>query len=611
MLSSIYRKQRKIEKDSSGAGRVEVSLSYFEIYNDKVFDLFESPELRTLAGLPIRDNNGKTVVAGLSERPCSTLRDFEQLYDEANVNRSTSATKLNAHSSRSHAILQVKVKQISEERTTVSQVSAIDLAGSEDNRRTDNNKERLVESSAINKSLFVLAQCVDAISKKQPRIPYRESKMTRILALGQNNGLCIMILNLAPVRSYHLDTLSSLQVASRTKKIEIREIENEPLYSGKLPHKTSSSTDAPGSAMNRQPLRPIPSATNAAPRSIPSETRKPLKTFAVFAEKQENKRPSDAARGLKRTFTDAGGANSRPSKLVRPNAIHSAIKTREAELTRANIEDLVNRMVDEKLAKQALSDNDKRSAPVLSDEIQRRLEDLEHRVEQKEDGGRAEGLQYLLMAKQHTVRGEDASALQMYRLALPFFSDNDKLARKMLALEEKISQKRRQISPKPLEPTSFNAVTKPSLTAMPLKASSKQKPTYNEDDEYTDELQHVDDGEYSGDDLGHRPRGKARKPAKTKVKVLPDAYSSEPVSNDSGGPSPRTSSLLRIINTRDVSQIRLLRGVGLKRAEAIVNCLCEMDDEEDTPSITSLQQLGSLKGVGLKTVGNMREGLAG
>lgn len=87
-----------------------------------------------------------------------------------------------------------------------------------------------MESASINKSLFVLAQCVEAITKKHHRIPYRESKMTRILSLGQNNGLTVMILNLAPVRSYHLDTISSLNFANRTKKIELREVENEPIF---------------------------------------------------------------------------------------------------------------------------------------------------------------------------------------------------------------------------------------------------------------------------------------------------------------------------------------------------------------------------------------------
>lgn len=94
LLSSIYRRSRKIEKDSEGATKVEISMSYYEIYNDKVYDLFEPPEKRTPAGLPLRDNGGKTVVVGLTERPCTSLKEFESLYDQANMNRSTSATKV-------------------------------------------------------------------------------------------------------------------------------------------------------------------------------------------------------------------------------------------------------------------------------------------------------------------------------------------------------------------------------------------------------------------------------------------------------------------------------------------------------------------------------------
>lgn len=94
LLSAIYRRARRIEKDSAGATQVEVAMSYYEIYNDKVFDLFEPPDKRAPAGLPIRDNSGKTVVVGLTERPCTTLKEFEHLYDAANVNRSTSATKV-------------------------------------------------------------------------------------------------------------------------------------------------------------------------------------------------------------------------------------------------------------------------------------------------------------------------------------------------------------------------------------------------------------------------------------------------------------------------------------------------------------------------------------
>ena len=107
LLSGIYRRARKIVKDSNGESKVEISLSYYEIYNDKVFDLFEAPEMRSVAGLPLRDNGAKTVVVGLTERPCETLKDFERLYDQANINRSTSATKVCDHSSESDVSLEL------------------------------------------------------------------------------------------------------------------------------------------------------------------------------------------------------------------------------------------------------------------------------------------------------------------------------------------------------------------------------------------------------------------------------------------------------------------------------------------------------------------------
>ena len=99
LLSGIYRRSRKIEKDAKESTSVEVSMSYYEIYNDKVFDLFEAPEKRTMTGLQLRDNGGKTIVVGLTERPCENLKDFERLYDQANVNRSTSATKVSIKNS--------------------------------------------------------------------------------------------------------------------------------------------------------------------------------------------------------------------------------------------------------------------------------------------------------------------------------------------------------------------------------------------------------------------------------------------------------------------------------------------------------------------------------
>ncbi len=94
LLSAIFRRCKRTDKESGGTTRVDVALEYFEIYCERVYDLFEPPEKRTPSGLPIRDHGGKTVVVGLTEKPCATLKEFEQLYDQANINRSTSATKV-------------------------------------------------------------------------------------------------------------------------------------------------------------------------------------------------------------------------------------------------------------------------------------------------------------------------------------------------------------------------------------------------------------------------------------------------------------------------------------------------------------------------------------
>jgi hypothetical protein len=116
----------------------------------------------------------------------------------------------------------------------------------------------------------------------------------------------------------------------------------------------------------------------------------------------------------------------------------------------------------------------------------------------------------------------------------------------------------------------------------------------NDDGDYQDE--HQEDSEDSLE---------LRKPKRRRMaKPNPfDGISGEP-------PTPRTKQLLRIINTRDVAQIKLLRGVGMKKAEAIVNSLIEMDEANNQVLVTGLVQLGGLRGVGLKTVENMRAGLA-
>ncbi|EXJ88893.1 kinesin family member 22 [Capronia epimyces CBS 606.96] len=623
LLSSIYRKSRAIEKSSEGDTTVAVSMSYYEIYNDRVFDLFEAPEKRTATGLPIREaEGGKTVVVGLTEVPCRSLKDFEALYDKANANRSTGATKLNSHSSRSHAILCVKLTITSPTETRVSTASAIDLAGSEDNRRTGNGKDRMVESASINKSLFVLAQCVEAISKKHQRIPYRESKMTRILSLGQNNGFTVMILNLAPVKSYHLDTLSSLNFANRTKRIEVREVENEPIFKG--PSRPVTGAALTGATTQRQPLRPLNNGVNVnltATREASTKNEKPAKAFAVYSDRSK---PTNHQKSspLKRTADNSFLGSGRPSKISRPTPSFIRRGPEPSTLTKASIETLVEQKVSEILAAHTLNAPDPAPAKNVSEEVQRRLDSIEKRLE-GQDGERAEGLSYLFMAKQHQARGEDGSALKMYELARPYFPDNEKLQSKIERLKEKLARTRAESEAMPPE--------KPSSS----RTHGKECRHENDGD---DESFH-DDGEESAyhdsdeDGPSHRARPrKQRQQQRRKARASsPDplaqrglaggdtdveAEAQPGTGTGTGTLTPRTQHLLDVINTRDVSRIKTLSGLGAKRAEGIVEYLnlaaeaeCDTDGTVGNVVLRSWADLTRLRGVGKKTLETMREGV--
>lgn len=262
-----------------------------------------------------------------------------------------------------------------------------------------------MESSAINKSLFVLAQCVEAISKKQSRVPYRESKMTRILSLGQNNGLTVMILNLAPVRSYHLDTLSSLNFANRTKKIEVAEVENEPVLRTMV-KPLAATTSIGGANITRQPLRPLTAAAhNTTLHDRDAEKKKPgakpIKAFSVYSDRKSGPRASNLPiqnQGIRRTETHKRPAEpysyaSRPSKAYRPG--DSSSRFHEPALSKASIEALISQRIDEKLAEKALQDA-ATTAPALSVELQKRLDDLENRIDAKEEDGKSQGMFFLI-----------------------------------------------------------------------------------------------------------------------------------------------------------------------------------------------------------------------
>ncbi|UNI17427.1 hypothetical protein JDV02_003770 [Purpureocillium takamizusanense] len=596
LLSGVFRRGKKIMKDTEGDTTVRVTLSYYEIYNDKVYDLLEPPEKRTPSGLPLRaEANGRTVVAGLSERACGDLKDFEKMYIEANNNRVTAATKLNAHSSRSHAILRVKLTQTTGATVRESTASAIDLAGSEDNRRTDNDKERLVESAAINKSLFVLSQCIDAIGRGDKRIPYRESKMTRILSLGQNKGITVMILNLAPLRSYHLDTLSSLNVSSRAKRIEVREIENEVVFK-QVPRTNSGS----GTTTARQPLRPLANAHNVhsgnvAAKAAAVDSSKPVKAFSVYTDKVK---PSAIARPTVATsLVPRRSSHKRPSDhevVARPTKIAKPAGEESVTVSAAQIEAMVEKKVSEILAARTAAEkaNAPPPAPVqadLSDAVQRRLDALERRIESEDwrEDSKSDGLRYLLAARQHKERGEEAAALKAYEMALPYFPGQAKLLGKIERLRVRLG-----VSGAP----ALDHRSPPNSA----KKRQRRRVLADDDGDYHDADADVEEGALTG--------AAKSKPRRSRVaSSKPAMYHDD---EHSGPPSPRTSQLLEVVNSRDLTQIRGLVGFGAKRARDLVDYLelAAMEDEAGA-RIESLTQLRALPGMGGRTVERAYEGL--
>ncbi|KAK6865232.1 hypothetical protein PG995_001760 [Apiospora arundinis] len=617
LLSSVFRRSKKIAKDTNGGTQVSVALSYYEIYNDKVFDLLEPPEKRTPAGLPLREANGKTHVIGLSERPCEDLKDFEKLYIESNLNRVTASTKLNAHSSRSHAILRVKVTQTTEEGVLESTASAIDLAGSEDNRRTDNGKERLVESAAINKSLFVLSQCIDAISRGDRRIPFRESKMTRILSLGQNNGITVMILNLAPLRSYHLDTLSSLSVSSRAKRIEVREIENEIVYK-QVPRTNSGNVTGV-----RQPLRPLANTHNVLSGAVAAKEKekaaadRPVKLFNVYTDRSKPVVPAKPAMvmaaptpvaatlprpantSVKRSAvavykrpSDSESGIARPSKITRPvlTSLPQPSKPTAQPATPAQPSisaELIEAMVEKKVAEILAMRTLQEKAPVqpeISDAVQKRLDALERRIDDgRHDDTKSEGLWFLLMARQHKERGEDASALKMYEMALPFFPGQAKLLAKIDRLKLKLAAK--------AEAKDSGCDVDAESGGSPVSRKKKfQRQTDCEDDDASEVAD--DESDYSRD----RKKSKKAKAAKSDSLL------------DNTPLTPHMQELLDIINSKDANAIMGLQGFGPKKARDLVEHLSVVEEQEGG-GITSLAQLRAVPGMGGRTVERAYEGL--
>uniref|UniRef100_A0A672FI54 Kinesin-like protein n=1 Tax=Salarias fasciatus TaxID=181472 RepID=A0A672FI54_SALFA len=184
-----------------------IKVSYFEIYLDKIRDLLD----------------GASELPGCTERFVTSPEEVMDVIDEGKANRHVAVTNMNEHSSRSHSIFLINIKQenVETEQKLSGKLYLVDLAGSEKVSKTGAEGAVLDEAKNINRSLSALGNVISALAEgTKSHVPYRDSKMTRILqdSLG-GNCRTTMFICCSPSSYNETETKSTLMFGQRAKTI--------------------------------------------------------------------------------------------------------------------------------------------------------------------------------------------------------------------------------------------------------------------------------------------------------------------------------------------------------------------------------------------------------
>ncbi|KAK1898519.1 Kinesin heavy chain isoform 5A [Dissostichus eleginoides] len=197
-----------------------IKVSYFEIYMDKIRDLLDV----TKTNLSVHeDKNRVPFVKGCTERFVSSPDEVMDVIDQGKAARHVAVTNMNEHSSRSHSIFLINIKQehVETEQKLCGKLYLVDLAGSEKVSKTGAAGAVLDEAKNINKSLSALGNVISALAEgTKTHVPYRDSKMTRILqdSLG-GNCRTTMFICCSPSSYNDAETKSTLMFGQRAKTI--------------------------------------------------------------------------------------------------------------------------------------------------------------------------------------------------------------------------------------------------------------------------------------------------------------------------------------------------------------------------------------------------------
>ena len=235
VLHSLFAKLENDEAESS------VKCSFIELYNEELRDLVAIDDTTKLKIYEDGQKKGHsaTVVQGMEESFIKTAAAGIKLLQDGSHKRQVAATKCNDLSSRSHTVFTVTVyikrtAENGEDFVSAGKLNLVDLAGSENIQRSGAENKRAAEAGLINKSLLTLGRVINALVERGSHIPYRESKLTRLLqdSLGGRTKTCI-IATVSPAKSNLEETISTLDYAFRAKNIR-----NKPQVNQTISKKT-------------------------------------------------------------------------------------------------------------------------------------------------------------------------------------------------------------------------------------------------------------------------------------------------------------------------------------------------------------------------------------
>uniref|UniRef100_A0A8C2DCJ0 Kinesin family member 4 n=1 Tax=Cyprinus carpio TaxID=7962 RepID=A0A8C2DCJ0_CYPCA len=229
----IPRVIRRIFQEKSRCADCELLLavSYLEIYNEEILDLLYTSKDKPIISIREDPKDGIKIV-GLTEKEVFNAHEMVGCLELGNSARTVGSTAMNAASSRSHAIFTISLEQRrkGDNDVMVSKLHLVDLAGSERQKKTKAEGDRLKEGISINRGLLCLGNVISALgdeSKKGTFVPYRDSKLTRLLqdSLGGNSHT-LMIACVSPADSNIEETINTLRYADRARKIKNKPVLN-------------------------------------------------------------------------------------------------------------------------------------------------------------------------------------------------------------------------------------------------------------------------------------------------------------------------------------------------------------------------------------------------